>query len=209
MCGIDPRIEHEERYMDEWQEFSNQAAGSASERAPALLPPRVPTLDDDGRLLLEPGEAGIGSLPASGVRFRSRSGSVEQRWGPLDMCVTLTTHRVVLIASPGTPAGAPWSTRGSVPVALRAIEPSQPLRRVAPVRIAGHVRWNSVTRVESDCGRICVTMAASHGEEASLVLQVPSQLGHRFLGIARAAFVAAKRQLSVDTPNRVEASVTR
>jgi hypothetical protein len=206
--GIDWRIEHEERHMAEWQEFLNPADGSASERAPAL-PPRGPTLDDDGKLLLEPGEAGIGSLPASGVRFRSRSGSVEQRWGPLDMSVTLTTHRVVLIASPGTPAGAPWSTPGSVPIALRAIEPPQPLRCVAPVRIAGHVRWSSVTRVESDRGRIYVTMPASHGEEASLALRVPSQLGHRFLGIARAAFVSAKRELSVDTPTRVEASVTR
>ena len=195
--------------MAEWQEFPTPAVGSAPERrAPALPPPPVPTLDDSGNLVLEFGEAGIGSLPATGVRFRSRHGSVDQRWGPIDMSMTLTTQRIVFLATPGTPADPSWSTIGTVPFVLRAIEPPQALRAVAPVRIVGHVRWNRVTRVDVDGRRVFVTMPAPLGREATLALQVPSQLGHRFLAIARAAFIAAKRPLSADTPTRVEAPAT-
>ena len=193
----------------EWQEFPSPAVGSAPEgRAPALRPPLVPTLDAIGAVVLEVGEARIGSFPASGVRLRARVGNVDQRWGPLEMRVTLTTHRIVMVASPGTPADAPWSTPGTVPVSLRAIEPPQELRGVAPVRIAGHVRWINVTRVEADGSRAYVTLPASLGGDATLALHLPHQLGHRFLAIARAAFVAAKRPLTVDTTNRVDAPLT-
>jgi hypothetical protein len=124
------------------------------------------------------------------------------------MRVTLTTHRIVMVASPGTPADAPWSTPGTVPVSLRAIEPPQELRGVAPVRIAGHVRWINVIRVEADGSRAYVTLPASLGGDATLALHLPHQLGHRFLAIARAAFVAAKRPLTVDTTDRVDAPLT-
>lgn len=192
--------------MAEGQEHPGPAVGPASDgRAPAVLPPLVPTLDEDGQVVLERGEAHIGALPAHGVRFRSRHGNIDQRWGPLDMTATLTTHRVVLIATPGTSADAPWSTAGTVPFALRAIEPPQTLRGVTPVRIAGHVRWSRVTRVETEGSLVIVTMPASLRSEANLALRVQVQLGHRFLAIARAAFVAGKRPLSVDTPGVVEA----
>ena len=190
----------------EWQEFPSPAIGSSPEgRASALPPPLVPTLDDDGTVVLEFGEVRIGAFPASGVRLRALIGNVDQRWGPLEMRVTLTTHRVVMIACPGTPSDAPWSTPGTVPVALRAIEPPQALRGLAPVRVAGHVRWNSVTRVDAEVSRVFVTLPAPLGGAATLTMHVPGQLGHRFLAIARAAFVAAKRPLTVDTVNRVEA----
>lgn len=191
--------------MAERQERPSPAVGSASDRhAPTVLLPIVPTLDD-GQVVLERGEAHIGELPANGVRFRSRHGTVDQCWGPLDMTATLTTHRVVLIATPATPADAPWSTPGAAPFSLRAIEPAQVLRGVTPVRIAGHVRWSSVGRVESEGSLIIVTMPASLHSEANLSLRVPIQFGHRFLAIARAAFVAAKRPLTIDTPGLVEA----
>ena len=194
--------------MTEWQDYPSPAVGWAPKgRVPAHPPPLVPTLDDAGQPVLEPGEAHIGALPANCVRFWARHGNVDQRWGPIDMTATITTHRVVLIATPGTPADA-WSTSGTVPVALRAIEPSQALRGVAPVRIAGHVRWSGVTRVETEGSLVIVTMPASLHSEAHLVLHVPIQLGHRFLAIARAAFVAAKRTLSADRPGLVEAPPT-
>ena len=189
----------------EWQEFPSPAVGPAPEgRAPALPPPPVPTLDDDGTVVLEFGEARIGAFPASGVRMRARIGNVDHRWGPLEMRVTLTTHRIVMIASPGTPSDVPWATPGTVPVVLRAIEPPQELRCLTPVRVAGHVRWKDVTRVDAEVSRVFVTLPASLGG-AKLTMHLPSELGHRFLAIARAAFVAAKRPLTVDTANRVEA----
>lgn len=196
--------------MAEWQEHVSPAVGAVPNgRAPTVLLPLVPTLDDNGRVVLERGEAHIGALPANGVRFRSRHGHVDQRWGPLDMTATLTTHRVVLTASPGSPADGPWSTAGSVPFALRAIEPPQVLRGVSPVLLAGHAWWSHVRQVEADGSLVIVTMPASLQSEATLAFHVPMQLGPRFLAIARAAFVAAKRRLSVDAPNRVEAPPNR
>jgi hypothetical protein len=192
----------------EWQEIPRPAVGSAPDgRGSALPPPLVPTLDDAGSVVLEAGEAWIGSFPASGVR--ARVGNVVERWGPLEMRVTLTTHRIVLIASPGTPSDAPWSTPGASPVSLRAIEPPQALRGVAPVRVAGHVRWIDVTRVEADSSRAYVTLSAPIGGDATLTMHLPGQLGRRFLAIARAAFIAARRPLTVDTPSRVDAALTQ
>jgi hypothetical protein len=204
------RMEREERQMSaEWQEIPSPAVGEASDgRAPAPPPPLVPTLDHVGSVVLEAGEVLIGSFPASGVRLRARVGNVDQGWGPLEVRVTLTTHRIVMTASPGTPSDAPWSTPSAAPVSLRAIEPPQALRGVAPIRIAGHVRWINVTRVDADSSRAYVTVPAPLGGDATLTMHLPGQLGHRFLAIARAAFVAAKRPLAVDTPNRVEAPLT-
>lgn len=190
----------------EWQEFPSCPVGPPPDRgAPAFPPPLVPTLGGNGTVVLEFGEARIGAFPASGVRLRARIGNVDQRWGPLEMRVTLTTHRIVMIASPGSPSDAPWATPGTIPVALRAIEPPEMLRGLAPVRVAGHVRWKDVTRVDAEVSRVSMTVPASFGGDATLTMHVPSQLGHRFLAIARAAFVAAKRPLAVDTATVVEA----
>jgi hypothetical protein len=164
-----------------------------------------PTLDPDGHPVLELGEARIGSLPANGVRFRCRVADVDHRWGPLDMRVVLTTRRIVLIATAVPPDGTPWSTAGSVPIALRAIEPPQRLRGIAPVRIAGHVRWERVTRVRSAGGRVTIIAPATVGAHAVLMLHVPNPLGHRFVAITRAAFVTTKRAITVDSFGRVEA----
>lgn len=191
--------------MTERQDHPSRARGPIPQGRAAHPPPRTPTLDVRGQPVLELGERPIGSMIAHGVRFRSLHGGAEQRWGPLDMTVTLTTHRILLTANPGTSADAPWSTPADGPIALVAFEPPQALRGVIPVRIAGHVRWNGVSRVETEGSAVLVTTPSSLHPAGTLALRFPIELVHRFLAIARAAFVAAKRPLSVDRPDLVEA----
>lgn len=196
--------------MTEWEDFRSPAFDPMSRgHHPSLPPPLVPTLDDDGTVELELGEALIGSLPAAGVRLRTRMGDRDQRWGPLEMWVTLTTVRLVMVSSPGPAPDALWSAAGMVPVALRALEPPHAKRGVAPVRVAGHVRWNDVTRAQVDRGRALVTVPAPPSGDATITMQLPPEFSHRFLAIARAAFLAAKRRLLVDTRNQIEAPTMR
>lgn len=194
--------------MTEWQDDQWLATGpKADGRGSGPLRPSIPLLDDDGRVLLEPGEARLGALPATDVQFHVRVGQVDHRWGPLDVRVSLTSHRAVLVATPGVPNATLWFATNSAPLVLRAIEPPQTRRGDAPVRVAGHVRWDFVTCVVTDGSRVQIVMPVSADGEASLVMHVPAQLGHRLASLARRAFVAAGRPLTIDTPVHVAAAL--
>jgi hypothetical protein len=125
------------------------------------------------------------------------------------MRVTVTSHRIVLNAVASNQGATEWAAApDDAPLVLHSVEPTGARRGLEPVRIAGHVPWARVSRVDAEGSLIGIVMPVPRGF-ASLTLHVPSQLGHRVLAAARSAFVGGRRFLAVDTPFRIDAGPGR